>query len=606
MENCKSKKFNAKDEKGKNYEIEMELTKDSIKFKTEINNGITIKKYSNIFSFDKLKENIVFTIQDDIKEIFDQLEIYIDDYPVSCEINENNIIIKIITKIKKSPEIILELKQEAVDKKDIIEILLEKINLLEAKNNNLESKIGDLELKNNTEIKNNDLNSNNNDLKLLVNNLESKLTNLESNIKTFESKNEDLIFKIKNLESKNKELETKNKELESKNEELESKISNFISKNNTIESDITNIKSKNQEVESINKEIELKISNLQSKINTFESKIFNIDSKNNTNVDSKISELETNFSALESIISNIESKYNTYLDSKLSTIESTINAFKSKLSTIESKDSNNNIESKITNIETKISNIESQNSNNNIESKITNMETKISNIESKLTPGSSDIPLPLKKEIEQMKDNLTTINDFIKEQKELQLERKKYLNFGDSLIVKENEINMICAWIKPNTKLKAKLLYRVSRDGDGADKFHKYCDNKGAIIIFAKINNGYRFGGYSSLSWTSKDKWVKDKDSFLFSLDNKLRFMNNNSNVTIYHGQKYGPYFGGGMFSNELVINFKNNKCISGNNNICNDLGNVFSFKNKELLGIEVKGNYNFDLDDYEVYSISI
>ena len=63
------------------------------------------------------------------------------------------------------------------------------------------------------------------------------------------------------------------------------------------------------------------------------------------------------------------------------------------------------------------------------------------------------------------------------------------LQFNDSLIVREEEVKMICNWINPNKNIKAKLLYRVSRDGDGPNIFHKYCDNKGPTIIFAKIKN---------------------------------------------------------------------------------------------------------------------
>ena len=97
-------------------------------------------------------------------------------------------------------------------------------------------------------------------------------------------------------------------------------------------------------------------------------------------------------------------------------------------------------------------------------------------------------------------------------------------------------------------------MYRVSRDGDGADIFHKYCDNKGPTITFAKISNGYRFGGYTGISWTSQNKSVKDKDAFLFSLNNKLKIMNNNTDTTVYHGKLYGPDFGSHI-ANELLIN---------------------------------------------------
>ena len=53
----KSKKFNTKSEDGKTYEIEMGLTDESIIFQSEINNGIVPKKFSSVYSFDKLKQN---------------------------------------------------------------------------------------------------------------------------------------------------------------------------------------------------------------------------------------------------------------------------------------------------------------------------------------------------------------------------------------------------------------------------------------------------------------------------------------------------------------------------------------------------------------------
>ena len=158
---------------------------------------------------------------------------------------------------------------------------------------------------------------------------------------------------------------------------------------------------------------------------------------------------------------------------------------------------------------------------------------------------------------------------------------------------------MIHDWINPNENIKAKLLYRVSRDGEGNDIFHKYCDNKGPTIIFAKINNGYRFGGFSGVSWTTGGyKWVKDKDAFLFSLNNKLKIMNNNTNYTVYLG--VGPDFGDSHY-NELEIS---DKCLTGKNNCCCDSGSAFTFRNKDLVGVDCKGNYKFDVVDYEVYSI--
>ena len=361
----KSRKFNSKDEQGKEYEIEIGVTNESIIFKSEINNGIITKKYSNIYSFDTLKKNNIFTFQENIEEIYDQIEVYFEDEPVSSTINENSIIIKILTKIKKYPEIIFELKKEVIDINKIINILIDKINILESENKNLKTEI--------------------------------------------------------------------------------SKIYSCINDQ---------------------KELEKKINNLE-----------------------------------------LENK---------------------------------------------------------------NLRTEISNI-----------------------------NSYINEQKEIK--RKKKLNFNDSLIVKEDEINMICKWINPYNKIKAELLYRVSRDGDDPSIFHKYCDNKGPTIMFAKINNGYRFGGYSGISWTNKDQCVKDKDAFLFSLNNKIKIINNNTNETVYHGKACGPTFAS-YSRNELQI--QSYKCLTGKKNLIHDLGKVYTFKIKDLIGVEAKGKYYFDVEDYEVYSI--
>jgi hypothetical protein len=207
----------------------------------------------------------------------------------------------------------------------------------------------------------------------------------------------------------------------------------------------------------------------------------------------------------------------------------------------------------------------------------------------------------LESENKNLKTEISNINSYINEQKEIK--GKKNLNFNDSLIVKEDEINMICNWINPNNKIKAELLYRVSRDGDDPSIFHKYCDNKGPTIMFAKINNGYRFGGYSGISWTNKGQCAKDKDAFLFSLNNKLKIINNNTNETVCHGAISGPMFAS-YHNNELAIQYDGGKCLTGKQNLVQDSGKAYSFKIKDLVGVDAKGKYYFDVEDYEVYSI--
>ena len=275
---------------------------------------------------------------------------------------------------------------------------------------------------------------------------------------------------------------------------------------------------------------------------------------------------------------------------------------------------NNNLESKINYLEKRIKDLESKNKkleskNNNLELNAYSMQSNINSLESKISSINSE-NIYLKKEIENLKNNLNLINEYINAQKENK--RKKYLNFGDSLIVKESEINMICDWIKPDVKIKTKLLYKVSRDG--LDKFHKYCDNKGPTIIFVKSSNGYRFGGYTGISWASEfyHLWqgVNDKNSFLFSLNNKLKIMNNNGKSYVFPGIEDGPAFGN-VGGGELVINYFNKSHYSTGidnfqtfQNFCNDSGIAFTFKNKDLIGVNIKGIYYFDVEDFEVYSI--
>ena len=95
--------------------------------------------------------------------------------------------------------------------------------------------------------------------------------------------------------------------------------------------------------------------------------------------------------------------------------------------------------------------------------------------------------------------------------------------FDTSIINDDLKKLAICNWIKQkinNNQIKFEKIFTLSINGSSYEDFHKYCDNKGPTIMFAKINNGYRFGGFSGTSWTKEDNWVKDKDAFLFSLNN--------------------------------------------------------------------------------------
>ncbi|RHZ88721.1 hypothetical protein Glove_21g341 [Diversispora epigaea] len=130
----------------------------------------------------------------------------------------------------------------------------------------------------------------------------------------------------------------------------------------------------------------------------------------------------------------------------------------------------------------------------------------------------------------------------------------------DTLLINKRVSLLFASWIdkQQNTyygkmPYKFELLFRCSRDGNNSNTFHQKCNNQGATIVIAKIQNSDRLvGGYNPLDWNSNG-YKNTYDSFLFSMSDK----NNISGATIgriyqSHGNAifcnngYGPTFGAG------------------------------------------------------------
>ena len=156
---------------------------------------------------------------------------------------------------------------------------------------------------------------------------------------------------------------------------------------------------------------------------------------------------------------------------------------------------------------------------------------------------------------------------------------------------------MICDWINPNKNSKFKLLYRVTRDGDDSSIFHRYCDNKGPTIFFTEYN-GCRFGGYTSVSWENPSSTIvkRDEKAFVFSLNNKRKFISNHDNIKM--DQNHGPAFG----SNDLWELWMGGKALSGKNSGL--VPKYFDFTIKNMINIDSTSQQNFDVKDYEVFSV--
>ena len=111
-------------------------------------------------------------------------------------------------------------------------------------------------------------------------------------------------------------------------------------------------------------------------------------------------------------------------------------------------------------------------------------------------------------------------------------ENVKFIDIGESIIIKENEKAMIYKEIenKMNKRIKEiKKLYQATIDGGDSKYFHSKCDNIPDTLVFVKSEGNRRFGGFTQIPWKSDEKgsYLKDQDNktFVFSLDNKKKYI---------------------------------------------------------------------------------
>jgi len=117
----------------------------------------------------------------------------------------------------------------------------------------------------------------------------------------------------------------------------------------------------------------------------------------------------------------------------------------------------------------------------------------------------------------------------------------------ESQIVKDMEEELLIGDMITILKTKKyRLLYRASRDGDSANKFHSICDNSNNLIILVQTQKGLRFGGFTSNKFKVSSHMKYDNNAFLFSLDLKKVFKIAPGEYAIYCYYNSGPCFSQG------------------------------------------------------------
>ena len=208
----------------------------------------------------------------------------------------------------------------------------------------------------------------------------------------------------------------------------------------------------------------------------------------------------------------------------------------------------------------------------------------------------------LKKRILNLETEMEKIKNKLKDN-----EKTNYLNAGNkSVIMQENEFNIINLGIKNriNKKIKEiKKIYQATIDGDTSSDFHSKCDNIPNTLILFKTEGNRRFGGFTTIPWTSEEngKYLDDKNAFLFSIDKQRIYPLKSNEKGVYHHKNYGP-----CFRNESCWDiYIYDHCIENKSFYTNESSTYSSYNyngdNNALS--ESNGSYIY-LAEYEVFQV--
>ena len=203
----------------------------------------------------------------------------------------------------------------------------------------------------------------------------------------------------------------------------------------------------------------------------------------------------------------------------------------------------------------------------------------------------------LKSENSNLKEKINKIENDIKDllqfKNEIMEERKISI---DSNIINNNLSykKSLRKWINPNQSIKFELLYRLTKDGDSISTFHNKCDNISPTLVLAESLDGYKFGGFTTCTWDTKNQDKKDGKTFLFSLNKNQKFekkYNLNNSRDIFTYSSVGPFFG----FHDLFFYTSMKKCYSYQ-------GTQYYFLNDKDLANNKEDT--FEVKEVEVYKL--
>ena len=170
-----------------------------------------------------------------------------------------------------------------------------------------------------------------------------------------------------------------------------------------------------------------------------------------------------------------------------------------------------------------------------------------------------------------------------------------------SIITTIDPVKQLHAWVKEvdSKDQKFKLLWKGSRDGFTASKFHSNCDGKGPTLTVVQSTDGVIFGGYTSLSWNGNNSYYQDNAAFIYSITKGYKVSKqNNTDYSIDCHSGCGPVFGRGR---DIAIQ---NNCNATNENFGTGVrsgGSTYKLPSGESF---IAGTNKFTVKEIEVYSV--
>ena len=142
-------------------------------------------------------------------------------------------------------------------------------------------------------------------------------------------------------------------------------------------------------------------------------------------------------------------------------------------------------------------------------------------------------------------------------------------------------------------------MYRLSKDGESIATFHQLCDNKGPTITLFEKMDGIVIGFYSPLSFDSNyGTFKEDMNTFIFNLDNEIKFKKINKQGSIYCSGTFGPYVSYFGMWGESVKSMK--QCYY------NPSPTKDNFKNGDNIIPNEKNKITFDLKEVEIWKVKL